>query len=89
MNVLKQLIKKAKIKNIANCEDYVQIFFADGGILNLYNKTKILGDYNSFKDKIVNKFVLNKEILKIIISQEENIEMSLKNEDYLGPEFRS
>jgi hypothetical protein len=61
MNLLKSLIKNNTIKYISNCEDYIQVFFINGAILNLYSKVKTSGDYNSFNYKTVNKYICNKK----------------------------
>ena len=85
-NLLYKNIYRKTILKIIYVQDYIQIYFNDNGILNLYNKTIINGDKTLYINKIVNNVILTKKKLKIYCNKNLFIEMSMKNKDFLGPE---
>ena len=75
-----------KIVKINYIHDYLQIFFDDNSILNLNNKVTMSGNIDLVIDKIIKNVILNNEILKLISVNDFVIEMTMKHEDYNGPE---
>jgi hypothetical protein len=74
------------IIKIIHIHNYMQIYFNDSGILNLYNKTIINGDENIFINKTVKDIFRIKNKLIIYCNKDLFIEMSLLEKDYVGPE---
>jgi hypothetical protein len=74
------------IIKIIYIHDYIQIYFNDNGILNLYNKTIINGEDNMFINKIVKDIFTIKNKLIIYCNKNLFIEMSMLDKDYVGPE---
>jgi hypothetical protein len=74
------------IVSISLCEDYIQVFFINWSILNLYNVVKFSHDFQSFADEIVQDFALNENEMYIRGVNGKIITMSMKPEDYLSTE---
>jgi hypothetical protein len=74
------------IVKIIYIHDYMQIYFNDNGILNLYNKTIINGDDNLFINKTVKDIFTIKNKLIIYCNKDLFIEMSILDKDYMGSE---
>jgi hypothetical protein len=85
-NLLRKNIIRKKIINIKYIHDYIQIFFNDNGVINLFNKTIVKGNENLFINEIVNNFIITKEKLIIYCNKNLFIEMSMLEEDYMTPE---
>ncbi len=85
-------IKNKKVKHFLKIHDYFQIYFEDDYILTIFNKfdskniTFIDSDNNIVDDIVVLEVIENLEFIKIIFSNNSYIEVSLKDEAYLGPE---
>ena len=95
MNILNKIKKNRLLKNnlygkklikIIYIHDYVQLYFDDGSILNLYNKIKIVDDIDLIIGKTIEKVKLNNKKLQLIFADSLVIEMSMKDEDYIGQE---
>lgn len=84
---LLQTIKNRRVREIKSQFDYIQLFFSDGMILNVYNNHK----FSKGDASVLNKaFVTSVEELqdKVIIEFDNHITLSigLEDDDYNGPE---
>jgi hypothetical protein len=85
-NMLYNNICENKIVKVIFIHDYIQLIFENKGVLNLYNKITMPEDINLIENNIIKDYVLNNNYLKLILKNEICIEMSMKHEDYNGPE---
>ncbi|MDR0322122.1 MAG: hypothetical protein LBI28_11510 [Treponema sp.] len=85
-NLLYKNIYGKTITKINYIHDYMQIYFNDNGILNLYNKTMINENENLFINKAVNDIFTIKNKLIISCNKDLFIEMSMLDKDYVEPE---
>jgi len=81
MKALKDMIIGNTISQICPIEDYIQIFFIDGSILNLNNDVVFSHQLNQYSYKNVTDFTLTENIMRIIVNGNE-ITMSMKDVDY-------
>ena len=73
------------IAKVSPIEDYMQIYFIDGSILNLYNNVTFSHQYQQYVNEIVKELIIT-NISICIKTSNKNIIMSLKEEDYSAPE---
>ncbi|MDR2922918.1 MAG: hypothetical protein LBU85_06220 [Treponema sp.] len=85
MSRLKDILIGKTISKIIPIEDYLQIFFADGSILNLNNKTTFSHQFQHFYNETINDLIITNDVICIKANDKE-IAMSMKEEDYYSPE---
>ena len=73
------------ISRISPIEDYIQIFFIDGSILNLYNNVIFSSDYQQFFNETVKDLLITETMMRIIVYDKE-ITMSMGEKDYCTTE---
>ena len=73
------------ISQISPIEDYVQIFFINGGVLNLYNDVTFSHQYQQYSNEKIKDFTITKDMMCIIVN-DKKITMSMKEEDYYTAE---
>jgi len=80
----------AKVKKTEEVYDYVQLYFDDESILNIYNRFTINDKKNqkisTVLDLIVIQIIETEDIVTLNFSSNRKIAISLKDEDYSGPE---
>ncbi len=87
MSLLDEYMLENKIESILFSFDILLIRFHDKTELILRNKYKFSHEVQTFIDLIVKDIICNdNDILKLIFDGDKFIEMSLKDEDYEGPE---
>jgi hypothetical protein len=83
---LKQFINK-RIERMEIIHDYVQLFFTDGAILNIFNPYSIIGVRDP---KIVGYGITavkqDQEAITLFLLPEGSIKVSRLDSDYRGPE---
>ena len=85
MNEFERRITGKTIHSIKTVMDYVQIFFVDGGSLNLYNPVTS-SEFRAFSDGFVEFAKLDTKHLVLKTRDENEITMSCLDKDYSGPE---
>ena len=100
-NILHSNICGNKIVKVIFIHDYIQLVFDNNSVLNLNNKVTIdlsdnqpdcrtslmLDDVNLIENNIVKNIIIkSNEYFKIILTNDICIEMSMRHEDYNGPE---
>jgi len=85
MSKLKDLLVGKTVSKIIPVEDYFQIYFMDGSILNLNNKITFSHQLQQFSNGTINDLIITKDAMRIKIDDKE-IAMSMKDEDRYSPE---
>jgi len=85
MSKLRDILIGKLILEIIPVEDYLQIYFVDGSILNLNNKVTLSHQSQQFSNEIINDLIITKDVMCIKVNDKE-IAMSMKEEDYYSPE---
>ena len=85
MNRLENMIIGNKILKIVLIEDYIQILFSNGSILNMYNDVAFSHQYQQYSNEIVEDFVISDLLMCIKVDGKE-ISMGMKEDDYSTPE---
>ena len=76
-----------KIIKVIFIHDYMQLVLENKGILNLNNKVTMPDDISLIENNTIKDYVLkNNKYFKLILNNKICIEMSLRPEDYNGPE---
>ena len=73
------------ISEVSPIEDYVQISFIDGGILNLYNDVTFSHQYQQYSNEMVKDLIITENLMCIKIIDKE-IAMGMKEEEHYTAE---
>lgn len=85
MTEFERRITGRTIRAIEDVEDYIQVFFSGGGVLNLYNpvapfsRRRLIG-------KTIELLSYDTKRLLLQVSDGSRLTMSCLDEDYVGPE---
>ena len=71
---------------IDSVEDYLQLKMDDGGVLNIYNPSKISREKETFYSRSIQEVVLNDLEVVLQFGSDDSIRISLRPEDYASPE---
>lgn len=77
-----------KIEKVMTVHDYLQIYISDGSILNIFNRYLIVNitDEQDMVGRIITGAKSNKNDIVITFIPEGSIKVSMRPEDYRGPE---
>jgi len=76
-----------RIERIQETHDYLQIFFAGGAILNIFNAHTIADGHDpEFAGYEITAAQEDKNAITLLMSPEGKIQIGLRTSDYRGPE---
>lgn len=89
INILHQLVGQS-VRKVVPLHDYLQIYFDQGGILNIYNRYQIFvrceGDVLSFVEKKATDIMEEPKAITFTFGADHSIRVFLLDADYRGPE---